>query len=113
DHYNFAKLGIPIAFFTTGLHEDYHQPSDTPEKIDYREMQIVAKTVAAVGWNLATQDGRPKLKEKLPDQLVKDMKTAQTQGWGKITPVLSPLPGMPYCAGLWRGVRPGWPNVAS
>jgi hypothetical protein len=96
DHYNFAMLGIPVAFFTTGLHEDYHQPSDTPDKIDYKEMQIVSKTVAAVGWSLAMQDGRPKLKEKLPDQLVKDMKSAQSQGWGKLTPVLPPLQGMPY-----------------
>ena len=96
DHYNFAKVGVPIAFFTTGLHEDYHQATDTPEKIDYKEMQIVSKTVAAVGWELAMQEGRPKLKEKLPDQLVKDMKAAEKQGWGKTTPVLPPLPGEPY-----------------
>ncbi len=44
DHYNFAKVGIPIAFFTTGLHVDYHRPTDTPDKIDYKEMQqIVAR----------------------------------------------------------------------
>ncbi len=96
DHYNFAKVGVPIAFFTTGLHEDYHQPTDTPDKIDYKEEQTVSKTVAAVGWELANQAGRPKLNEKLPDQLVKDMKAAQTQGWGKLTPVIAPLPGMPY-----------------
>ena len=96
DHYNFAKVGVPIAFFTTGLHEDYHQPTDTPDKIDYHEEQVVSKTVAAVGWELANQEGRPKLKEKLPDQLVKDMKSAKEQGWGQLTPVLSPLPGMPY-----------------
>jgi hypothetical protein len=96
DHYNFAKVGIPIAFFTVGLHVDYHRPTDTPEKIDYKEIQQISKTVAAVGWELANQSGRPKLKANLPDQLVKDMKTAQTQGWGKITPVLPPLPGMPY-----------------
>ena len=96
DHYNFAKVGVPIAFFTTGLHEDYHQPTDTPDKIDYHEGQIVSKTVAAVGWELANQPGRPKLNEKLPDQLIKDMKTAKDQGWGKLTPVLPPLSGMPY-----------------
>jgi len=96
DHYNFAKMGIPIAFFTTGLHVDYHQPTDTPEKIDYKEIQIVSKTMAAVGWELANQAGRPKLKTNLPEQLVKDMKTAQTQGWGKVTPILAPLSGMPY-----------------
>jgi Zn-dependent M28 family amino/carboxypeptidase len=96
DHYNFAKMGIPIAFFTTGLHVDYHRASDTPEKIDYKELQIVARTVSAVGWELANQSGRPKLKDKLPDDLVRDMKSAQSQGWGKVTPVLPPLPGMPY-----------------
>jgi Zn-dependent M28 family amino/carboxypeptidase len=96
DHYNFAKMGIPIAFFTVGLHVDYHRPTDTPEKIDYHEIQTVSKTVAAVGWDLANQAGRPKLKDKLPDDLLKDMKTAKEQGWGKITPVLPPLPGEPY-----------------
>jgi hypothetical protein len=52
--------------------------------------------VSAVGWELANQSGRPKLKDKLPDDLVRDMKSAQSQGWGKVTPVLPPLPGMPY-----------------
>ena len=96
DHYNFAKMGIPIAFLTTGLHVDYHRPTDTPEKIDYKEMQIISKTLAAVSWELATQAGRPKLNDKLPDDLKKDMETVQKQGWGKMTPVLSPLKGMPF-----------------
>ncbi len=96
DHYNFAKMGIPIAFLTTGLHPDYHHATDTPDKIDYKEMQIVTKTIAAVGWVLANQPGRPMLKSNLPEQLVKDMKSAKDQGWGKLTPVIPPLPGMPY-----------------
>ena len=96
DHYNFAKMGIPIAFFTTGLHPDYHRPTDTTEKIDYKEMQVVSKTVAAIAWVLGNDEGRPKLKSNLPDQLTKDMKAAKDQGWGKITPVLPPLAGMPY-----------------
>ncbi|MEP6715232.1 MAG: M28 family peptidase [Terriglobia bacterium] len=95
DHYNFAKMGIPIAFFTTGLHPDYHRATDTPDKIDYKEMQLVSKTVAAVAWVLGTQDQRPEIKSTLPGQLIKDMKAAKDQGWGKQTPVLAPLPGMP------------------
>jgi Zn-dependent M28 family amino/carboxypeptidase len=95
DHYNFAKMGIPIAFLTTGLHPDYHRPTDTPDKLDYKEMQMVSKTVAAVAWAVGNQGGRPQLKSNLPDQLLKDMKTAKDQGWGKITPVLPPLPGEP------------------
>lgn len=35
DHYNYAQHGVPIAFFFTGLHGDYHQRSDEPEFIDY------------------------------------------------------------------------------
>jgi Zn-dependent M28 family amino/carboxypeptidase len=96
DHYNFAKVGIPIVFFTTGLHPDYHRPTDTPDKIDFKEMMIVTKTVSAVGWVLANQEGRPALNKTLPEQLMKDMKQAKDQGWGKITPVLAPLPGEPF-----------------
>ncbi len=95
DHYNFAKMGIPIAFFTTGLHPDYHRVSDTADKIDYKQMQMVSKTVAAVAWALATQPNRPQLKPVLPEQLVKDMKAAKDQAWGQTTPVLPPLPGSP------------------
>lgn len=96
DHYNFARNGVPIAFFTIGLHVDYHQPTDTPEKIDYKEIEIVSKTVSAVGWVLANQAGRPALKANLPDRLVSDMKMAKDTGWGKLTPVMPPLPGEPY-----------------
>ncbi len=35
DHYNYARKGIPIAFFFTGLHGDYHQTTDEPQYIDY------------------------------------------------------------------------------
>jgi Zn-dependent M28 family amino/carboxypeptidase len=96
DHYNFAKVGVPIVFFTTGLHPDYHRPTDTPDKIDYKEMMIVSRTVSALGWVLANQDGRPALNKTLPEQLMKDMKQAKDQGWGKLTPVLAPLPGEPF-----------------
>jgi len=96
DHYNFAKVGIPIAFFTTGLHPDYHRQTDTADKIDYKEMQTISKTVAAVAWQLGNQDQRPEVNATLPEQLIKDMKTAKDQDWGHITPVLPPLPGMPY-----------------
>jgi Zn-dependent M28 family amino/carboxypeptidase len=96
DHYNFAKMGVPIVFFTTGIHPDYHRPTDTPDKIDFKEMMIVTRTVSAVGWVLANQAGRPALNATLPEQLMKDMKQAKDQGWGKITPVMAPLPGEPF-----------------
>jgi hypothetical protein len=96
DHYNFARMGIPIAFFTIGLHVDYHRPTDTPEKIDYKQIEIISKTVSAVGWVLANQPGRPKVNASLPPRLVTDMNNSKANGWGKITPVMPPLPGEPY-----------------
>ena len=35
DHYNFAKYDVPVIFYFNGTHDDYHQPSDTPDKIQY------------------------------------------------------------------------------
>ncbi len=35
DHFNFVKKDIPVLFFTTGLHSDYHKPEDTAGKLDY------------------------------------------------------------------------------
>jgi hypothetical protein len=96
DHYNFAKVGIPIVFFTTGLHPDYHRPTDSPDKLDYKEMLDVTKTVSAVAWVLADNAGRPKLNKQLPLQLMKDMQKARDEGWGQITPIIPPLPGEPF-----------------
>ena len=40
DHYNFAKNNIPVIFYFNGTHEDYHQATDTPDKINY---ELLAK----------------------------------------------------------------------
>ena len=62
DHYNFARRGVPAIFFFNGVHEDYHQPSDSPEKIDaekearvvrliFHVMNAVANAPAKPQWN--------------------------------------------------------------
>lgn len=61
DHANFAQKGVPIAFFFTGLHRDYHRPSDTPDKIHYEKLLRVARYVYDVAFELATQSGRPEI----------------------------------------------------
>ncbi len=57
DHYSFAAKGIPIAFFFDGFHPDYHQPTDTVEKINFLKLTTVAKlayyTVHTVGSRIA------------------------------------------------------------
>lgn len=64
DHYNFAKHNIPIAFFFDGIHEDYHKPTDTPDKIDYPLLMKRTQLVFAIAWDLANR----------PDRIVVDKK---------------------------------------
>jgi hypothetical protein len=59
DHASFAKKGIPIAFFFTGFHRDYHRPSDTPDKIDYPKLLRVANYVYDIAFELGTMSSRP------------------------------------------------------
>ncbi len=58
DHYNFAKHDIPIIFYFNGVHADYHQPTDTIEKISFDMMAQRAKLVFYTAWQLANQDKR-------------------------------------------------------
>jgi hypothetical protein len=53
DHYSYASKGIPIAFFTTGLHKDYHQVSDEVGKILFPKMARIAQLVYETGFNIA------------------------------------------------------------
>jgi len=59
DHYNFAKNNIPIIFYFNGTHADYHQPTDTPDKINYGMLAQRTKLVFATAWELANMDKRP------------------------------------------------------
>ena len=59
DHANFAYEGVPIAFFFTGIHADYHQPTDTPDKIDYPKLLRVARYVYDIGFQVADAEQRP------------------------------------------------------
>jgi hypothetical protein len=65
DHYNYARKGIPIIFYMDGDHEDYHRPSDHADKIDYQNMEKVARTIFATAWELANRAARPKV-DKIP-----------------------------------------------
>src|SRR5256885_585770 len=60
DHYNFAKKGVPILFFTTGLHPDYHQVTDSPDKIDAEKEARFARLVFHLGLAVANTPQRPR-----------------------------------------------------
>jgi Zn-dependent M28 family amino/carboxypeptidase len=59
DHYNFAKKGIPVVFFCTGEHADYHQVTDTLDKLDGAKMQRIARLAFWTGWHVASAEKAP------------------------------------------------------
>ena len=67
DHYEYARYGIPIVFFTTGQHADYHQVTDEPEYIDYDHLARVTTFVRDVAVRLADLDHRPRVDKPKPD----------------------------------------------
>ena len=69
DHYNYAVKGVPIIFFFSGVHEDYHGLGDHADKIDYEKMEKVTRTVFATMWKLANAAARPKVNKPLPPQV--------------------------------------------
>lgn len=60
DHFNFAKKGIPVVFFCTGEHEDYHQVTDTADKLEPAKMERLARLAFWTGWSVANADERPR-----------------------------------------------------
>ncbi|MBM4069088.1 MAG: M28 family peptidase [Planctomycetes bacterium] len=59
DHDSFYRKDIPVFFFWTGMHKDYHKPSDTAEKINVPGMKRVADMAEKVILTLATAPDRP------------------------------------------------------
>ncbi|HVN47428.1 MAG TPA: M28 family peptidase [Bacteroidota bacterium] len=56
DHYNFAKHNVPVVFFFTGNHKDYHKPTDTIEKIQFDKMLKIDHLIYDLAWKLANLD---------------------------------------------------------
>lgn len=58
DHWNYAKHGIPIIFYFSGTHVDYHRPTDTVDKIDFAKMTQITRLIFETGWRIANLDHR-------------------------------------------------------
>jgi hypothetical protein len=67
DHYEYARYGIPITFFSTGGHIDYHQVTDEPQYISYPHLVKVASLVADVAERIANLDHRLFVDKPKPD----------------------------------------------
>jgi Peptidase family M28/PA domain len=71
DHYNFAEKGIPIIFYFNGVHADYHKPTDTPDKINYKLMAKRGQLVFYTAWEMANRN----------DMLKRDLKLEKPKGF--------------------------------
>lgn len=69
DHANFARMGVPVAFFFTGLHRDYHEVTDTPDKINYPKLLRVARYVYDIAFELGSPIQRPEIDPKLWEKM--------------------------------------------
>ena len=67
DHYNYARYGIPITFFTTGQEPDYHQVTDEPQYIEYEKMERIADFVKDIAVSVANLDHRLKVDKPVTD----------------------------------------------
>jgi Zn-dependent M28 family amino/carboxypeptidase len=58
DHFNFVKKDIPVLFFHTGEHADYHKTGDVPEKINFKNMELITRTIFEIGYQVANKKTR-------------------------------------------------------
>jgi hypothetical protein len=59
DHFNFARREVPAIFFFTGVHEDYHRPSDTVDKIDLDKITRITRLIFHYGLAIANEEQKP------------------------------------------------------
>ena len=72
DHYNFARKGVPILFFFTGTHDDYHRPSDHPDRILYEKTSRITQLIYYLGLDIAEASGRPEWDPEAYRRVVED-----------------------------------------
>jgi len=70
DHFNFAKHGVPILFFTSGLHPDYHRVTDAPAALDADKVARYTRLAYFLGMDLANSAVRPKWNPESYRQIV-------------------------------------------
>jgi hypothetical protein len=88
DHYNFYKKDIPVLFFFTGVHDDYHKPSDDADKINYDGMKSISNMVEGIVDEFANTE------DNLVFKSVEQEQTMQTPARMKVT--LGVMPDYAY-----------------
>ena len=72
DHYNFARRGVPILFFFNGVHDDYHQVTDSPEKINSEKEARILQLLFYLGREIGDATKRPEWKAESYEEIVEE-----------------------------------------
>jgi hypothetical protein len=72
DHYNFARKGVPILFFFNGVHEDYHEVTDSPEKINSDKEARILQLLFYLGQEIGNSPKRPQWKPESYEEIVEE-----------------------------------------
>jgi hypothetical protein len=72
DHYNFARRGVPILFFFNGVHEDYHQVSDSPDKINSEKEARILRLLFYLGQEIGNAPRRPQWNPESYKEIVEE-----------------------------------------
>ena len=67
DHYMYARFGIPITFFFTSVHRDYHQVTDEPQYIDYEKYARIVNLIHDIAQRVGNLDHRPVVDKPKPN----------------------------------------------
>ncbi|MFC2118872.1 M28 family peptidase, partial [Bacteroidota bacterium] len=63
DHYSFFTVNVPVMYFRCGIHDDYHKPTDTIEKINFKNFCNITKLVFSTAWEAANYEGEISIEE--------------------------------------------------
>lgn len=77
DHYNFARKGVPILFFFNGVHKDYHQVTDSPDKINSDKESRILRLLFFLGQDVANAPNRPKWNPESYREIVEEEKNSE------------------------------------
>jgi hypothetical protein len=72
DHFNFARKGVPILFFFNGVHPDYHQVTDSPDKINSEKESRILRLLFYLGQEVANAPRRPQWNPESYKEIVEE-----------------------------------------
>jgi hypothetical protein len=110
DHTSFVMKRIPVLFFFSGLHSDYHKPSDTWDKINSGSAAILVNVVARAAVDLADDEAKPKFVEVIENNPHAGMPVSGSGGGG-YGPYFGSIPdfGQTENGVRFSDVKPGSP----